>query len=86
LTRGKSCWLDMGKGSPGCFEGGMAAGGIRARVSRKPRGYWGKKFRWVVNGSCARPQMGEWVAGRGRTEPADGGRSGTRVGPEGGPA
>jgi hypothetical protein len=66
LMRGKGCWLDMGKGSPGCFEGGMAAGGIRARVSREPRGYWGKKFRWVVNGSCARPQAGVWRGAGGR--------------------
>jgi hypothetical protein len=31
------------------FQVGMAGRGIRSRVSREARGYWGGKFRWVVN-------------------------------------
>jgi hypothetical protein len=42
-------WLGTGRFSSRCFDGGRGAGGIRTRVSWEARGYWGKKFRWVVN-------------------------------------
>ena len=41
--------LAHGNDPPERFQIGMAGRGIRSRVSREARGYWGEKFRWVVN-------------------------------------